>query len=120
MEGNQPLVVQAATAKKLNRLIEGVARAKLRMRPAPEKWSVSEIIAHLADSEFVGGFRLRFILGSPGAPVVSYDQDKWVQPSDSNHSRKPTCSRVVVPNLRVCFWTFPSRRTINKQATTVA
>jgi len=44
----------------------------------------------------------------------------WVQPSDSNHSRKPTNSRAVVPNVRICFWTFPSRRTINKQATTVA
>jgi DinB superfamily len=38
---------------------------------------VSEIIAHLADAEIVGGFRLRFILGSPGAPIVAYDQDKW-------------------------------------------
>src|SRR6266566_2914208 len=41
-------------------------------------------------------------------------------PSESNHSRRPTSSRVVVPNVRICFWTFPSRRTINKQATTVA
>jgi hypothetical protein len=78
VKGKQPLVVQAATAKKLNRLIKGVSTAKLRSRPAPEKWSVSEIIAHLADAEIVGGFRLRFILGSPGAPIVAYDQDKWV------------------------------------------
>jgi DinB superfamily len=78
VEGKQPLVVQAATAKKLNRLIKGVSTAKLRKRPAPEKWSVGEIIAHLADAEIVGGFRLRFILGSPGAPIVAYDQDKWV------------------------------------------
>jgi hypothetical protein len=39
---------------------------------------VSEIIAHLADGEIVGGFQVRFILGSPGSPVVAYDQDKWV------------------------------------------
>lgn len=78
VEGKRPLVVQAATAKKLDRLIKGVSTAKLRKRPAPEKWSVSEILAHLADAEIVGGFRLRFILGSPGAPIVAYDQDKWV------------------------------------------
>jgi len=64
VEGKQPLVVQAATAKKLNRLIKGVSTAKLHRRPAPDKWSVSEIIAHLADAEIVGAFRLRFILGS--------------------------------------------------------
>jgi hypothetical protein len=76
--GQQPLAVQAATAKKLGRLIEGVSTAKLRKRPAPEKWSVSEIIMHLADGEIVGGFRMRLILGSPGIPLVAYDQDKWV------------------------------------------
>ena len=78
VEGKQPLAVQAATARKLDHLIKGVSTARLRQRPAPEKWSVNEIIAHLADAEIVGGFRLRFILGSPGAPIVPYDQDKWV------------------------------------------
>lgn len=63
MEGKQPLAVQAATAKKLDRLIKGVSTAKLRKRPAPEKWSLSEIVAHLADAEIVGGFRIRLILG---------------------------------------------------------
>jgi DinB superfamily len=77
LEGKDPLAVQAATAQKLDRLIEGVSTTDLRTRPAPEKWSVSEIIAHLADSEIVGGFRIRFILGCPGSPVVAYDQDKW-------------------------------------------
>jgi hypothetical protein len=78
VEGKQPLAVQAATAKKLDRLIKGVSTAKLRKRPAPEKWSVNEIVAHLADGEIVGAFRMRLILGSPGAHIVAYDQDQWV------------------------------------------
>lgn len=78
VERKKPLAVQAATAKKLARLIRGVSMAKLRKRPAPQQWSVSEIIAHLADGEIVGAFRLRFILGAPGSPIVAYDQDEWV------------------------------------------
>ena len=78
VEGRQPLAVQAATARKLDRLIKGVSTARLRKRPAPEKWSVSEILAHLADGEIVGAFRMRSILGSPGASIVAYDQDQWV------------------------------------------
>src|SRR5262245_19402878 len=78
VEGRQPLAVQATTASKLARLIKGVSTARLRKRPAPDKWSVSEIVAHLADGEIVGGFRLRLILGSPGASIVAYDQDRWV------------------------------------------
>ncbi len=78
VKDQQPLAVQTATAKKLARLIKGVSTAKLRQRPAPEKWSVSEIVAHLADAELVGAYRIRLILGSPGTPIVAYDQDKWV------------------------------------------
>lgn len=78
IEGKQPLAVQAATAKKLERLIKGVPTAKLRKRPAPDKWSVSEILAHLADTEIVGGFRMRMILGAPGTPIAAFDQDSWV------------------------------------------
>lgn len=77
-EGKQPLAVQAATPKRLQRLIKGVPTAKLRKRPAPDKWSVAEILAHLADAEIVGGFRMRLILGAPGAPIAAFDQDSWV------------------------------------------
>ena len=62
VEGKKALAVQAATANKLARLIKGVPVSRLRKRPAPDKWSVSEILAHLADAEIVGGFRMRLIL----------------------------------------------------------
>jgi hypothetical protein len=76
--GKQPLAVQAATAKKLERLIKGVPTSTLRKRPAADKWSVSEIVAHLGDAEIVIGFRMRLILGAPGSPIAAYDQDSWV------------------------------------------
>ena len=67
LEGKPALDVLAATAETLERLIEGVPAAKLRKRPAPNRWSVGEILAHLADGEIVGAFRMRLILGAPGA-----------------------------------------------------
>ena len=78
-ENSDPMKVQAATAKKIERLIKGVPAAKLRKRPGPEKWSISEIIVHLADAEIVVGWRMRWILGSPGAPIQAFDQDTWVK-----------------------------------------
>jgi len=77
-QGQDPIKVQSATPKKLARLIKGVSTAKLRKRPAPEKWSVAEILAHLADVEIVIGWRMRSILGAPGTPVQAYDQNAWV------------------------------------------
>ena len=76
-DGKDPLQVEAGTAKKLERLIEGVPAAKLSKRPAPDKWSVVEILAHLADSEIVRGWRMRQILGAPGTPIQAFDQDSW-------------------------------------------
>jgi DinB superfamily len=77
VEGERPLAVQAATAERLSRLIDGVPMDRLRKRPAPDKWSVCEIIAHLADAEIVGAYRIRSILGSPGTAIAAYDQDRW-------------------------------------------
>lgn len=78
VQGQDPIKVQSATNKKLARLIKGVSTAKLRKRPAPEKWSVAEILAHLADVEIVIGWRMRSILGDPGTPIQAFDQDSWV------------------------------------------
>jgi len=74
----EPLKVQAATPKKIERLLAKASAAKLRKRPAPGKWSVSEILAHLADAEIVLGYRVRLILGAPGTPIQAFDQDSWV------------------------------------------
>jgi len=76
-EGQPPLKIQAASAQK--RLLKGVPATKLRKRPAPDKWSVAEIMAHLADSEIVTSFRLRQILATPGTPIPAYDQEAWAK-----------------------------------------
>jgi hypothetical protein len=77
VEGQDPLKVQAETPAKLGRLIDGVPASRLRERPAPGKWSVAEILAHLADAELVTSWRIRQILGAPGTPLQAYDQDSW-------------------------------------------
>jgi hypothetical protein len=76
-EGKDPLKTQSATPKKLERLLKRTPASKLRKRPAPEKWSVVEILAHLADTEIVVGWRVRSILGAPGTPIQAFDQDVW-------------------------------------------
>jgi len=77
-QGQDPIKVLSATNKKMARLIKDVPTVKLRKRPAPDKWSVAEIVAHLADVEIAVGWRMRSILGAPGTPVQAYDQNAWV------------------------------------------
>ena len=77
VEGKDSRLVLAETPATLQRLIAGVPADTLRMRPATDRWSIAEIVAHLADAEIVGAFRLRFILAAPGAAIVAYDQNQW-------------------------------------------
>ncbi len=76
--GQDPLKVQSATPKKLERLMAQASTAKLKKRPVPDKWSVGEILAHLADAEIVIAWRVRSILGAPGTPIQAFDQESWV------------------------------------------
>jgi hypothetical protein len=78
IEGGNPLKMQAAAPATLAKLLKGVSPAKARKRPAPGKWSIAEIVAHIADTELVGGYRMRAILGQPGTPIIGFDQDAWV------------------------------------------
>jgi hypothetical protein len=78
IEGGNPLKMQAAAPARLAKLLKGVSPAKARKRPAPGKWSIAEIVAHIADTELVGGYRMRAILGQPGTPIIGFDQDAWV------------------------------------------
>ena len=77
LDGKDPLRVQRETPKKLQQLIKPLSKQQLSRRPEPGKWSIAEIVAHLADTELVGGWRMRLILGSNGVSIQPFDQDVW-------------------------------------------
>jgi len=77
--GRDPLRIQAATPGRIRKLVRWLPARKLKRRPAPGKWSIAEILAHLADAELVGGSRIRMILGAPGTPIPAFDQDDWAR-----------------------------------------
>ncbi len=77
--GQDPLLVQARTLTRLPALLKGRSSAVLRRRPAPGRWSVSQIVAHLADAEVVHAYRLRMILSSNRTDIQAYDQNLWAE-----------------------------------------
>src|SRR5580704_15360944 len=70
----EPIGVQRATASQLERRLRDVAHEELIRRPVPEKWSIAEIVAHLADAELAMGWRLRNMLANPGVALTWWDQ----------------------------------------------
>src|SRR5688500_654171 len=75
----EPLPLLASAPATLARLLDGVSEEALAQRPSPEKWSVREIVAHLADDELVGAYRIRMILSAPGTDIQAFDQDVWAR-----------------------------------------
>jgi hypothetical protein len=77
LDGRPVLDIIRATPAALQSLTAGLDAAAMDTPPAPGKWSVRGILAHLADCELVFGFRLRQALEKPGSVITPFDQDAW-------------------------------------------
>ncbi len=72
-----PLEVLAEMPAALRHAVSGLS-AELEATPErPGKWSVRQVVQHLADSELVGGFRFRMVLAHDAPALPGYDQDLW-------------------------------------------
>ena len=70
-----PVAVMQDTPRQIEELLRGVPEKSVTLPEAPGKWSMRHVVAHLADSEIVGGWRLRLVLAHDRAPLTPYDQD---------------------------------------------
>ena len=78
--GNQdPLEIAASQLPWLERRTAGLDDATLRRPEAPGKWSATEVIQHLADTEVVYAWRTRQILTVDRPEIQGYDQDAWAR-----------------------------------------
>jgi uncharacterized damage-inducible protein DinB len=70
--------VIAATPARLAAAVARLSAEQADTPIAPGKWSVRQIVAHLADAEIGFGFRLRQTLAR--VPVIQpFDQDAWAE-----------------------------------------
>jgi hypothetical protein len=54
----------------------GAAGAELDFKPEG-KWSVRQIVCHLADAEAAAGMRVRQVIAEDNPTLVAWDQDAW-------------------------------------------
>ena len=63
-----------------NVLIEALnefPREMWRYRPAADRWTIHEIVVHIADSEANSYVRCRRFIAEPGQAVMAYDERAW-------------------------------------------
>lgn len=74
-----PVDVLSRTPSTLPQAIEGLSREQLRQPEQPGKWSIGQVLQHLADSEVVWAWRMRLILAQDRPQITGYDQDLWAE-----------------------------------------
>jgi hypothetical protein len=53
---------------------------------APGKWSIRQIVAHLADTELVYAHRMRQMVAEENPTLIAFDQDAWTK--NLNYARR--------------------------------
>jgi uncharacterized damage-inducible protein DinB len=81
----------------------GAAGSELDFVPASGKWSVRQIVAHLADSEIVAADRFRRVIAEESPTLIGYDQDAWAR--NLNYARRKTSDSLeTFRRLRAENW----------------
>ena len=79
---HDPIAVMRKTPDMLTHLLAELGPEQVTQAEAPGKWSVRDVLQHLADSEIVWGCRMRMVIAQDRPPLVGYDQDLWASRLD--------------------------------------
>ena len=72
-----PIDVLRETPARAAKAVAGLSSGKLRMPESNGKWSIAQVLRHLADTDVVWGWRMRLILAQDRPPITGFDQDLW-------------------------------------------
>ena len=77
----------AAFPEQLKRQIQGLDDAALRFRPAPDEWSIMELVGHIIDVGALWPGRTRQMLATDNPTLAAVDP-AWVRQRDY-HNKQP-------------------------------
>ena len=86
-------------AEVLATVLTGAAGEEVDYVPAPDKWTIRQVMAHLADAELVGAHRFRLVIAESNPTLTSFDEKAWTRNLDYAR-RKPTQSLETFRRLR--------------------
>lgn len=98
-EGELKKYLEAAekSPKQVAAAVSGLLEKTLRYKPSPEKWSILEILGHLADIEIVYAYRLRQMLADKKPVIAPIDQNDWAR--NLGHADTPPAELIALYGL---------------------
>jgi DinB superfamily len=98
-QGKDPLELQKQTPELLAELLANASHEQITVRPSKDKWSIVEILAHLAEDELATSWRYRQMVEHSGLQLMGFEQDLWARMGDYR-SRVPHESLALFRLLR--------------------
>lgn len=77
-----PIEILRDTPAAAARAVATLTPEKLRTPEAAGKWSIAQVLRHLADTDVVWGWRMRLILSQDRPAITGFDQDAWADRLD--------------------------------------
>jgi len=77
-----PVEILQDTPGALARAVATLTPEKIKTPEKPGKWSIAQVLRHLADTDVVWGWRMRLILAQDRPPITGFDQDLWADRLD--------------------------------------
>jgi hypothetical protein len=82
-----PFAQLARTAEETRRLFDAIGEERAGQPYAPGKWSVKDVVTHLADTERIMAYRALRIARGDTTPLPGFEQDDYVRAAGAN--RRP-------------------------------
>lgn len=58
--------------------LDDLEESALAIAEGPGQWSITQVLAHLADTELAFGWRIRLLLTADRPPLTGFDETAWV------------------------------------------
>jgi DinB superfamily len=64
---------------RLRAAVDGLSEDEMQRPEREGKWSIAQVIAHLAQFEMIVALRIRIILTADTPPLIAFDQERWAR-----------------------------------------
>lgn len=99
-----PLEALADTPRRIRHAVDGWSDAGFERSHAPGKWSVRQVLTHLAQTELALGTRARFALAQEGYSAQAFSQDDWMPIDASADARLALDVYTTLRRLNVAMF----------------
>jgi uncharacterized damage-inducible protein DinB len=99
-----PLEALADTPGRIRQLVDGWSDADFERSYAPGKWSIRQVLIHLAQTELALTTRARFALSQSDYAAQAFSQDDWMHVDHRAPARTALDAYLALRQFNLAMW----------------